>query len=418
VVELKTVNDLGVVKPMPRIEVIIIGCGHAGLAMSCCLNRHNIPHVVFERGRIAERWRSERWDSLRLLTPNFLSRLPGWCYQGENPDGFMGVSEFISFLEAYAYSFDAPVYTGVNVESVERSIDGFLVRAQSQIWETRAVVIATGHCDTPFVPVVAESLSADILQLVPSQYHNPNQLPPGGVLVVGAGASGVQIAEELADAGQSVTISVSRHRRRPRRYRNRDILWWVEQMGIFRQAANPHSERSFPAPQLVGSDEGRSIDLGTLQKRGVKLIGRVTTIDTYLIRFDSNLEQTVRQADQEMHELLASIDSYADANGHGGSVVIPESISLQSAPTEIDLQRNNIRTVLWATGYRRTYPWLHLNLLDKHGELRHCGGVTEEPGIYVIGLRRQRRNNSNFIDGVGDDALFLSNHLNNYLSLL
>lgn len=415
-VESKALNAPGQ-EPIARIEAVIIGGGYAGLAMSRCLGRRGIPHVVLERGRLAERWRSERWDSLRLLTPNFLSRLPDWGYQGNDPDGYMAVAEFILFLEGYARSFDPPLHTGVNVESVERSRYGFQVRAGSQAWEARAVVIATGHCDVPFVPSVARNLNPDITQFVSSQYRNPDQLPPGGVLVAGAGASGVQIAEELIDAGRSVTLSVGRHRRLPRRYRDRDILWWIEHMGIYREPADPRSERGFPAPQLVGSAEGRSLDLGILQTRGVILAGKILTIDGYLVCFDSGLEQAVNQAEQEMRELLERIDRHAIAHGFGGSARVPEPICLQPPPARIDLLENEIRTVLWATGYRRAYPWLHLDLLDEQGELRHSGGVTEEPGMYVIGLRRQRRNNSNFIDGVGEDASFLSGHLGNFLAL-
>jgi len=398
-----------------QIETVIIGGGYAGLAMSCCLKRRNIPHVVLERGRIAERWRSERWDSLRLLTPNYHTRMPDWRYRGDDPDGYMSVAEFISFLEDYAHSFNSPVLTGINVESVKRCANGFQLQTASKTWQAQTVVIATGHCDIPFVPPVASNLSPDIFQLVSSQYRNPEQLPSGGVLVVGAGASGAQIAEELVNAGRDVMISVSRHRRLPRRYRGRDILWWVDQMGIYREPADPHSERSFPAPQLVGSAEGRSLDLGILQARGVKLAGRVSCIDNHMVNFDSNLEQVVNQAEQEMLELLTRIDNYAMDNRLGGEAIIPSPIQLQPSPGRIDLQQEGIHNVLWATGYRRAYPWLHLDLLDEQGELRHKGGVTEEPGIYVIGLRRQRRNNSNFIDGVGDDALFLTDHLSNHL---
>ena len=386
--------------------------------MSCCLGRRNIPHVVLERGRIAERWRSERWDSLRLLTPNWHTRLPDWGYRGEDPDGYMSVAAFVSFMEDYARSFDAPVCTGVYVESVTRNQDGFQVRAGSQTWQARAVVIATGHCDVPYVPEIARNLDSEVNQITSTQYRNPGLLPPGGVLVVGAGASGSQIAEELANAGRSVTLSVSRHRRLPRRYRDKDILWWVDRMGIFREPADPRMERGFPAPQLVGSDERRSLDLNTLQACGVKLAGRVTSIDGQLVGFGSNLEQTVSQSDEEMRAFLSRVDSYAEAHHLGGRATEPEPIRLSLPPTRIDLGKEGVRTVIWATGYRRAYPWLHLNLLDDRGELRHTGGVTEEPGVYVIGLRRQRRYHSNFIDGVGDDAAYLADHLSNHLDIV
>jgi putative flavoprotein involved in K+ transport len=401
---------------MSRSNAVVIGAGHAGLAMSRCLSLRGISHVVLERGRIAERWRSERWDSLRLLTPNWHTRLPDWRYLGDDPDGYMTASEFVSFLEAYGKSFDAPVRTGVTVESVERDRDGFRVRTGSRSWNPRAVVIATGHCDVPFVPSFAENLNPEIVQLTSPQYRNPGLLPPGGVLVVGACASGVQIAEELVGAGRRVTLSVSRHRRAPRRYRGRDILWWVEHLGIYNEPADPRTERDFPAPQLVGSDDGHSLDLGVLQARGVRLAGRVAAVDDYRVRFASNLEQEVERAEQQMRELLARIDAYADARDLGGIPTVLEPVRPRPSPPEIDLRQEGVRTVVWATGYRRVYPWLRLNLLDERGEIRHRGGVTEEPGVYVIGLRRQRRNNSNFIDGVGDDAAVLADHLLGYLA--
>lgn len=400
-----------------RIEAIVIGGGHAGLAMSRCLDRCDISRIVLERGRIAERWRSERWDSLRLLTPNWHTRMPDWCYQGEDPNGYMSVPELISFLEDYAQSFNAPMHTGVAVESVKRNLDGFEVRSGSQVWQVRAVIIATGHCDVPFVPDVATNLSSNVTQLSSSQYRNPGQLPAGGVLVVGTGASGSQIAEELVDSGRSVMLSVGRHRRLPRCYRGRDILWWVDKMGIFCEPADPSTSRSFPTPQLVGSDEGRSLDLGILQTLGVKLVGRVTTIEGVRVRFDSNLEQTVQQAEEEMREFLTRIDSYAEIHNLGDNAELPEPVIPEPSPDKINLWKAGIRTLVWAVGYRRAYPWLQLDLLDSHGELRHRDGVTQEPGMYVIGLRRQRWNNSNFIDGVGDDALFLADHLTRHLAV-
>ncbi|NJM66096.1 MAG: NAD(P)-binding domain-containing protein [Acaryochloris sp. RU_4_1] len=400
---------------MPNLESIIIGGGQAGLAMGRCLVEHQIHHVILERGRIAERWRSERWDSLRLLTPNFLSRLPHWRYEEDDPDGYMTVSEVIAYLDAYAQSFNAPILTGMTVKSLARSQTGFIVKTGSQDWQASTVVIATGHCDTPFVPEIATHLNSDILQLTSSQYRNPNQLTAGGVLVVGAGASGLQIAEELMRAGRSVTIAVGRHRRRPRQYRERDILWWVDKMGIFHQPADSHTERCFPAPQLVGSDEGRSLDLGILQSAGVKLVGRIAAIDNYRVSFESNLNQVITQAEQEMQQLLASIDHYAIAHNLKGTSTCPKTISPCPPPKDLNLQHHTIRTVIWATGYRRKYPWLELDLLDQQGEIRHIQGITEEPGLYVLGLRRQRHNSSNFIGGVGDDAMFLAEHLSHYL---
>ncbi|QPJ64341.1 MAG: NAD(P)-binding domain-containing protein [Candidatus Nitrohelix vancouverensis] len=406
---------------MPLIEAIVIGAGQAGLAMSRCLGRRIIPHIVLERGRIAERWRSERWDSLHLLTPNWHTRLPDWSYRGEDPEGYMSVPELVTFFEDYAQSFSAPIHAGRNVDSVQPIPKGYEVRAGSEIWHTRALIIATGHCDVPYVPDVAAGLNSQIVQLTAPQYRNPDQLDPGGVLIVGSGASGSQIAEEVAKSGRRVTLSVGRHRRLPRRYRNQDILWWIDRMGIFREPADPSTSRGFPAPQLVGSNEGRSLDLGILQELGVRLTGRVAAIEGVRVRFHSNLENSIQQAEEEMRNFLDRIDSFADAHELGGIAerpepARPEPVSPAPPPDEIDLSNEGIRTVIWASGYRRAYPWLQMDLLDDQGELRHRDGVTDAPGIYVIGLRRQRLNHSNFIDGVGDDAEFLSEHILRHLA--
>jgi len=400
---------------MRRTQTVVIGAGHAGLAISRCLQLRDVEHVVLERGRLAERWRSERWDSLRLLTPNWLLRLPGWRYEGSDPEGFLHVSELVASLESYRSAFGLPVRTDVEVEAAERAQNGFCIRAQGEAWQAEALVIATGHCDVPYVPPCARGLSPDIFQITASRYRNPTQLPGGSVLVVGACASGVQIAAELNEAGRSVTLAVGRHRRRPRRYRGRDILWWGQESGLFTAPADPRTERDFPAPQLVGSDDGHSLDLGILQERGVRLAGRVVAIEGHRVSFGTDLEDDVARAEREMREHLAAIDAWADARGLGTSAVVPQPVRPRPSPRQLDLKAEDIGTVVWATGYRRAYPWLRLDLLDQRGELRHRGGVTAEPGVYVIGLRRQRQNNSNFIDGAGDDAAFLAGHIAGYL---
>lgn len=401
---------------MHRTQAVVVGGGHAGLAISRCLQLRGVSHVVLERGRVAERWRSERWDSLRLLTPNWQLRLPGWHYQGDAPDGFLHAGELVAVLEHYRRDFGLPVCTGATVEKVVREGRGFRVQASDASWSTEGVVIATGHCDIPFVPPFADRLAPGITQVVAPRYRNPAQLPAGGVLVVGACASGIQIAEELSDAGRRVILAVGRHRRRPRRYRGRDILWWGEAMGLFRAAGDPRREREFPAPQLVGSDDHRSLDLGVLQERGVRLAGRVVAIDGQRVVFGDNLDRDVARAEREMVEHLAAIDAYADDHGLGGTREVPAPLRPLPSPGAVDLDAEGVATVVWATGYRRAYPWLRLDLVDQRGELRHRQGVTEMPGVYVIGLRRQRQNNSNFIDGVADDAVFLADHLAAYLA--
>jgi len=400
---------------MTYTDTVIIGGGQAGLAMSRCLTERGVKHVVLERGKVGERWRSERWDSLRLLTPNWHSRLPHFHYKGDDPEGYMTTKEYIGHLEQYARSFDAPVQSGTTVQAVEKLAgDSYRVTTDRGIWMARNVVIATGHCDVPWVPPLAAGLADDVHQLVPSSYRNPDQLPAGNVLVAGASATGVQLAEELAQAGRRVTLAVGRHTRLPRRYRGRDILWWIDSMGGFRAPADPAEEANFPAPQLVGDTDNRSIDVGLLQEKGIRLAGKVTEADGYRVRFDDGLAERVKAADDGMAATLAKVDEFATAmeldDQVGPREVVP-AVRLRPAPTELDLRAENITTVLWATGYRRSYPWLKVPVLDERGEIRHRGGITDEPGLYVLGLRFQRRKNSNFIDGVGNDAYELALHL-------
>ncbi|UCF67426.1 MAG: NAD(P)-binding domain-containing protein [Acidobacteriota bacterium] len=400
---------------MQHTNTVIIGGGQAGLAMSRCLLERGVDHVVLERGRVGERWRSERWDSLRLLTPNWQSRLPHWHYEGNDPDGYMTTKEFIEHLERYARSFDAPIRTGTTVRAVERvGRESYRVTTDRGVWAARNVVIATGHCDVPWVPPLASGLADDVLQMVPSNYRNPGQLPAGNVLVVGASASGVQLAEELADAGRKVTLAVGRHTRLPRRYRGRDILWWIDTMGGFMAPADPAEEAKSPAPQLVGAPDNRSIEVGLLQERGVRLTGKVIAAEGYRVRLDDDLAEVIKAADDQLAATLAKIDEYVTSIGLDDEVGPKEAVRptrLLPPPTQIDLRAENIKTVLWATGYRRSYPWLEVPVLDERGEIRHEGGITAEPGLYVLGLRFQRRKNSNFIDGVGNDAAELTQHL-------
>jgi putative flavoprotein involved in K+ transport len=400
---------------MSYTDTIIIGGGQAGLAMSRCLTERRIDHLVLERGRVGERWRSERWDSLRLLTPSWFSRLPHWHYTGGDPDGYMTMPEVIDYFEGYARSFRAPIRTGTKVLSVERLVPGrFRVTTDRGVWTTRNVVIATGFCDRPYVPPLGEGLADDVHQVVPTRYRNPSALPQGGVLIVGASATGAQLAEELSEAGRRVSIAVGTHVRLPRRYRGKDILWWMEMMGGFRAAADPADERKTPPPQLVGRPDHRSLDLGLLQDRGVRLLGRAVAADGHALRFAEDLQETIDSADGQMLQTLDGIDAFAaamDLDRDGAANDRPTRIRPLPGPTEVDLRAEGISTVIWATGYRRSYPWLKVPVLDERGEIRQRGGITPEPGLYVLGIRFQRRKNSNFIDGVGNDAEELSRHL-------
>jgi putative flavoprotein involved in K+ transport len=403
---------------MFRIPALVVGAGQAGLAMSRCLARRGIDHVVLERGRVAERWRSERWDSLRLLTPNWMTRLPDWHYRGDDPDGFMRAAEFADHLGAYACS--APVLTDTAVRALRPAGDGYRVETDGVTWQAGAVVIATGHCDTPAVPPMARHLPDGILQISPSAYRNPAQLPPGGVLVVGASATGAQIAEELQLAGRQVTLAVGRHSRVPRRYRGRDIWHWLDASGVlddrWDQVGDIARARRQPSFQLVGRPEPRNLDLGTLRDAGIRLAGHVAGIEAGQVRFRDNLEASAAEAQATLERLLARLDVTADAAGAPRDADAARPFRLPPAPQSVDLAAEGVRTVVWATGYRRDYGWLQVPVTGADGEIAHDGGVTTAPGLYVLGLRFMRRRRSNFIDGVGQDAEDLAAHLAAWLS--
>ena len=262
---------------MNRIDTLVIGGGQAGLAMSRCLSDRGVEHVVLERGRVAERWRTERWDSLRLLTPNWQTRLPGYRYDGPDPDGYMSMPQLVTFFEDYAASIAAPVESGTTVLDVARAGSGFRVRTNRGGWLVRRVVIATGYSDLPYVPPLARELSPRVVQIVPTGYRNPDQLPPGGVLIVGASATGVQLAEEIQASGRPVTVGVGRHLRLPRAYRGRDIMWWLDAMGVLDDTTDDvfdiDTSRNQPSLQLAGRSDIASLDVAFLRRRGVRVLG-------------------------------------------------------------------------------------------------------------------------------------------------
>jgi len=402
-----------------RTQSLIIGGGQAGLAMSRCLTEAGVDNVVLERGRVAERWRSERWDSLRLLTPNWQSRLPGFRYDGPDPDGYMTAPEVVQYLGRYARSFAAPVEEGTTVLRLEAAGSGYRVTTDRGTWEAPTAVIATGHCDVPFVPGLAERLRADVTQVVPGRYRNPQDLPRGGVLVVGASSTGVQLADEIHASGRPVTLAVGRHTRMPRMYRGRDILWWLDAMGVFDESiADVYSieaSRSQPSFQLVGHPDHATLDLPRLQERGVRLVGRVVDAQGVRVGLADDLVANTAAADARLARLVQRIDIFAARTGLEAEVGEPEPfvpfLWPPDSPTTMDLDAEGIRSVIWATGFRRRYPWLQVPVLDEAGEIRHDGGITPLPGLYVIGLYFLRRRKSTFIDGVGQDARELTAHL-------
>ena len=355
---------------------------------------------------------------MRLLTPNWMSRLPGWRYDGYDPDGYMTATEVVGYLDRYARSFGAPVEAETTVVRVELDRDRFLVATDRATWCAAHLVVATGYCDRPHVPVMATRLSRAVHQTTPSAFRDPNSLPDGGVLVVGAAASGAQLADELARSGRNVVLAVGRHTRLPRCYRGVDICWWLERLGVLDKTIDempdPERARREPSLQLVGRPDKANLDLAALQDNGVRLSGRLVGVDRRTVHFGADLAATTARADAGRRRLLAEIDDYINTDGLTTDVLDQEPVRpvrIGGEPGRLDLASAGISSVLWATGFRRRYPWLRIPVLDEAGEIRHRRGVTPVPGLYVLGLRFQHRRNSSFIDGVRHDAEFIANHL-------
>jgi putative flavoprotein involved in K+ transport len=401
-----------------RTTVVVIGAGHAGLAMSRCLTERSIDHVVLERGEVANTWKTERWDSLRLLTPNWQSRLPGYRYEGDDPDGYRTMPDTIDFLERYAQVISAPVRTRTAVTSLRRAGDGYEIVTNRGTWSCEAVVIATGACNIPNVPAVAAAVPSGIDMVTPRDYRNPGQLDEGGVLVVGAAASGLQIAEEIHRSGRPVTLAVGEHVRVPRVYRGRDIKWWMDVTGVlderYDEVDNVLRVRNLPSLQLVGSDDHRDLDLNRLTDSGVRLVGRLAGIQSAKAQFSGSLANLCAMSDLKMNRLLDRIDAWVSERSLERAFDPPqrfESTRVEASPP-LSLDLGSVRTIVWATGYRPDYSWLDLPVLDRKGRIRHDGGVvTDAPGVYVLGLPFLRRRKSTLIDGAGDDARELSDHL-------
>jgi putative flavoprotein involved in K+ transport len=394
----------------------VIGAGHAGLATSHVLAERSIDHVVLERGEVANSWRHERWDSLRLLTPNSQARLPGYRYEGADPNGYMSMADVVAFVARYADALAAPVRTHTNVASVTPGADGgYRVVAGDAEILCRSFVIASGACNTPHVPALRAAVPSSVASFTPFDYRNPSQLPEGGVLVVGASATGVQLAEELRASGRDVTLAVGGHSRLPRTYRGRDIYWWLDRLGVLGrtidQMPDPVRARREPSAQLIGRP-GEPLDLAALAAGGVRLVGRVRDVDGHRVRLAPDLPATVGAAERRLRDLLARVDRHVETTGlRVGAAEPVRAVPLPSPVEELDLRAAGVGSIVWATGYRRAYPWLHLPVLDAHGEIRHRRGRTPVPGLYVLGQRFQHRRNSNFIDGVGRDAAEITEHL-------
>jgi putative flavoprotein involved in K+ transport len=380
--------------------------------------------VVLERGEVANSWRRERWDSLRLLTPNWQSRLPGLPYKGDDPDGYMTAAEVVELIGRFAVSARAPVRTETNVTSVRRVDDGYRVTTSQGEIQSRTVVIASGACNRPAVPALAAAVPANVEQVTPFGYRNPDQLSDAGVLVVGASATGVQIAAELRQSGRPVTMSVGEHVRLPRTYRGRDVLWWMDASGVWDQRHDEVDDltraRRLPSPQLVGTAERTTLDLNVLTAMGVELVGRWASVRDGQALFSGGLRNVFSLADLKMHRLLDGFDEWARSEGLDSELGPPERLAPTEAPKsprwQIDLGSGEIRTILWATGFRPDYQWLDVPVLDAKGHLRHEGGTVDSPGLYALGLPVLRRRKSTFIHGIEDDAREVIDELSGHLA--
>ncbi|MEV1167854.1 NAD(P)-binding domain-containing protein [Nonomuraea sp. NPDC049784] len=406
-----------------HVTTVVIGAGHAGLAASHFLRERSIDHLVIERGEVANSWRRERWDSFRLLTPNWQSRLPGLAYEGPDPDGYLTAKEVTQFIEGFAALSRAPVRAGTNVTSVRRVDGGYHVTTSRGEIGCRAVVIASGACNRPVVPPFSEAVPPSVEQLTPFDYREPGRLPDGGVLVVGASATGVQLAAELRRSGRPVILSVGEHVRLPRLYRGRDVLWWMDASGVWDQRYDEVEDltraRRLPSPQLVGTPERMTLDLNALTSMGVELVGRWAAVRDGRALFSGGLRNVFSLADLKMERLLDTFDAWARTRDL--EIGPPERFTPtrvpESARLQLDLRGGEIRTIVWATGFRPDYGWLHVPVVDEKGRLRHHGGVVDGPGLYVLGLPLLRRRRSTFIHGIEADAREVIDHLAGYLAV-
>jgi putative flavoprotein involved in K+ transport len=392
--------------------------------MSRCLADRSIDHVILERGEVAHTWRTERWDSLRLLTPNWQSRLPGFGYAGDNPNGYRTIPEVIEFIDDYAKAISAPLQTHTTVTSVRSAEAGYLVCTERGDWQCRAVVLASGACNISRIPAFASLVPPSIATLTAQQYRNPDQLADGGVLVVGASASGTQIANEIHRTGRPVTLAVGEHIRAPRVYRGKDLQWWMDAAGVlderYDEVADIARARRVPSLQLAGTPDRSTLDLNALTEIGVTLAGRLAGIACDKAQFAGSLRNMCALSDLKMGRLLDTIDAWARDNGLDHEVEPPHRLRPtrveDSPPLIMDLTTGEIKTIIWAVGYRPDYKWVELPILDHKGMIRHDGGVVAAPGIYLMGTQFMRRRKSTLIDGAGDDARDLSAHMASYLA--
>jgi putative flavoprotein involved in K+ transport len=404
---------------------VVVGAGHCGLAASRILAEQAIDHVVLERGDVANSWRHERWDSLRLLTPNWLLRLPGQRYEGPDPHGYLGVPELVQFIERYAAHSVLPIRTRTAVTAVRPHAAGLEVVTTGGTIRARSVVLASGAGNAPRIPQLATLVPAGVRSLSTFEYRRPESLPEGAVLVVGASATGVQLADEIRRSGRRVILSVGEHVRLPRTYRGLDVLWWMDATGVWNQRYDQIEDlqraRRLPSPQLIGTAQRATLDLNVLRTMGVEIVGRLEAIRDGRALFSGGLANLLALADLKMERLLDTFDAWLRGSSSSLEVGPMERFEPTHAPRAprltLDLRSGEIASIVWATGFRPDYGWLDLPVLGRKGELVHEGGVVQgAPGLYAIGLPVLRRRKSTFIHGAEDDARDLVAHILAFLA--
>ena len=392
------------------IDTVVIGAGQAGLTASYHLSQRGLPHVVLERGRVGERWRSERWDNLHFQFPNTFARLPGFPYDGDDPDGFMHRDGIVRTLDRYAQRIAAPVRCGVAVRKVRAGEGGsLLVELDSHTIQARNVISATGPYQTPRIPPVSRDLPAGVMQLTANRYANADQLAPGAVLVVGGGSSGYQIAEDLNDQGRRVFLAVGRHRRLPRHYRGKDYGFWLEETGTAGQVGQ-NILVGQPTVLMSGYRGGRDVDIRILAAQGVRMVGTLQGVEGSTVTFAQNLDELLAGADQGYANFKAIVDTYLEREGLDALPPEPEEPlpALDPTPASLDLEAEDIRSVIWATGYTFDLGWVDLPVTDADGRPKHVRGVTDVPGFYFLGLQYLHAMRSAFFWGADEDAAYLA----------
>jgi putative flavoprotein involved in K+ transport len=398
-----------------KIKTLVIGGGQAGLVMSHRLKQRGQPHLVLERHRIAERWRSERWDGLKFQFPNWSIRLPEFPFPHSDPDAFSDTDVIIRYIEAYAEFVAPPIRCGVAVTRLSpRDGGGFRAETTDGTIEADNVVVATGPYQRGVIPELLRD--HPVFQVHAAGYRNPEQLPPGAVLVAGAGASGAQIAEELLDAGRRVYLSVGRHRRLPRRYRSRDLIWWLAELQ-FDQITPEQRGPARLGPVISGAHGGRTIDFRDFAARGMTLLGRLEAAAGGVLDIAPGLDKNLAEGDIAFTTFVDTVDEYVRRRGldlpeePGARATPPDPPSVTAPLTRLDLAAEGISSVIWATGYGVDFSWIDVPVLDDNGEAVHHNGISEVPGLYFLGLQWLSKMNSSFLSGVGDDAAVLAEHI-------